>query len=320
MAAHGITGQGGSPDTSGSDERPIAAEVGGLPRRLRGPAPLVLDGATGTELERRGVPVALPLWSAQALLEAPAMVETIHRDYLAAGADVLTANTFRTHTRSLAHAGLGGRALELTTKAVELARSAAGTAGRKVYVLGSAAPLEDCYRPDRVPPDSELVREHAAHARHLAHAGVDAVLVETQNTIREARIAAAAARETGLPFLVCFVCGANARLLSGESLAEAARALAPLAPCALGVNCLPPRAVPSCLDALAAPDTPLAVYANLGAPGDDPTSPRSDDCSPQTLADHARGWAKRGVRLLGGCCGTTPEHLRALAAAVRPGA
>jgi homocysteine S-methyltransferase len=106
-----------------------------LARRLRGPAPLVLDGATGTELERRGVATRLPLWSAAALDTHPEVVAAIHADYVAAGADVLTANTFRTQRRSLAHAGWEGRARELTRRAVSLARDAAD--GR-VLVFGSA--------------------------------------------------------------------------------------------------------------------------------------------------------------------------------------
>src|SRR5499426_2809023 len=97
---------------------------------LRARVPLLLDGATGTELERRGVRSELPLWSSWALLEAPDVLRAIHLDSLAAGADALTAATFRTHARSLAAAGLASRAGALTTLAVELAREAAARAGR----------------------------------------------------------------------------------------------------------------------------------------------------------------------------------------------
>ncbi|MCC6642745.1 MAG: homocysteine S-methyltransferase family protein, partial [Deltaproteobacteria bacterium] len=86
---------------------------------------MILDGALGTELERRGVPSALPLWSAHALLERPDLVRAIHAEYVAAGAEILTANTFRTQERTLARAGFGARAAELTALAVRLAREAA---------------------------------------------------------------------------------------------------------------------------------------------------------------------------------------------------
>jgi S-methylmethionine-dependent homocysteine/selenocysteine methylase len=298
-------------------------EAGGLGARLRAAGarserPLLLDGAMGTELERAGLDTGLPLWSARALLEAPEVVASIHRAYVAAGADLLTANTFRTHARSLAHAGHAGRAAELTARAVTLAREAAADAGRPIAVLGSAAPLEDCYRPDRVPGADALAREHAAHAGHLALAGVDAVLVETQNTIREALAAAGAARDAGAEVLVSFVCGPDARLLSDEPLGEALAALEPLAPAAVGVNCLPPADAEACLEALAGCGLPFAVYANLGAP--DPTRGFAPDAEwpPERFAACAATWLAAGAAAIGGCCGTRPSHTRALRALLTP--
>ncbi|MBW2371838.1 MAG: homocysteine S-methyltransferase family protein [Deltaproteobacteria bacterium] len=281
-----------------------------LPARLRRGPPLLLDGATGTELEARGVRSELPLWSSHALLEAPDVLAAIHRDYARAGAEALTAASFRTQRRTLERAGLASRAAELSAQAVTLARRAGGD----VYVLGSAPPLEDCYRPDLVPDDESLRREHAEHAGNLAAAGADAILAETHNTAREARAAVAAAAAVGLPVIVSFVCGADARLLSGEPLAEALDAVVPLAPLAVGVNCLPPSAVGACLEILAATGVPFGVYANLGAPGAEPAAPRSAACSPHDYAAHAQAWARAGARFVGGCCGTTPAHLSAVAA------
>ncbi|MGH9316974.1 MAG: homocysteine S-methyltransferase family protein, partial [Thermoanaerobaculia bacterium] len=159
----------------------------------------------GTELERRGVSTRLPLWSARALLEAPDVVRAIHRDDVAAGADILTANTFRTHRRTLAREGMGERAAELTRTAVALAREAARDAGRQVFVVGSLAPLEDCYRPDLVPDEDALGKEHVAQAAALSSAGVDAILVETHNTVRELDAAVRAAQATGLPVIASTV-------------------------------------------------------------------------------------------------------------------
>jgi S-methylmethionine-dependent homocysteine/selenocysteine methylase len=280
-----------------------------LAARLREGPPLILDGATGTELEARGVRSELPLWSTHALLEAPDVLAAIHRDYARAGAEALTAASFRTQRRTLERAGLGSRAAELCAQAAELARRA----GDEVYVLGSAPPLEDCYRPDRVPADQSLRREHGEHAANLAAAGVDAILAETHNSVREARAAVHAAAQAGLPAIVSFVCGAGARLLSGEPLALALDAVAPLEPVAVGVNCLPPSAVEDCLEILAAAGIPFGVYANLGAPGAEPGAARSDACSPDEYAAHAQVWLRAGARFVGGCCGTTPAHVRAVA-------
>jgi len=279
--------------------------------------PLVLDGALGTELERRGVATGLPLWSARALLAAPDAVLAIHRDYVAAGAELLTANTFRTQRRTLGREGLGARAAELTGLALHLARRAAGEAARPVFVAGSAAPLEDCYRPDLVPGAEALAREHAEHAEQLAAAGADCILAETMNCAREAAAAARAARATGLPLLASFVCGPGARLLSGEPLADGLASVAAEGPLAVGVNCLPAEEADACLPVLAGCGLPFFVYPNLGSP--DPVrgfAPR-DDCTPGAFAALARRWVDAGASLLGGCCGTRPEHVRALAELVR---
>ncbi len=291
-------------------------------RRIAEGAVIVADGATGTEIERRGLHTGLPLWSSHALIERPEAVEEIHRDYVAAGAEILTANTFRTQARTLARAGAGDRARELTHLAVALARRAAGGSDRMIFVAGSMPPLEDCYRPDRVPPDADLEREHREHARHLADAGADLLLIETVNTVREARAALAAAGSTGLPVWVSFVCGPEARLLSGETLDDALAAVARFSPAVVGVNCLPPRHVGACLPLLAAGAAPFGVYANLGEPDDESGFTRSDECDPEDFAAHARIWRRSGARIVGGCCGTGPDHIRALAddrAAVREG-
>jgi S-methylmethionine-dependent homocysteine/selenocysteine methylase len=294
---------------------------GALETRLRDAAPLILDGANGTELERRGVHTGLPLWSTHALLDAPDVVETIHADYARAGADVLTANTFRTQRRILGRAGLGARAAELTERAVALARAGAACrpGGEPALVAGSAPTLEDCYRPDLVPDAESLAREHADHAANLATAGVDLVLVETMNTIREATAAARAARGVGLPAVISFVCWEGATLLSGEPLAEAVEVVRREAPLAVGVNCLPPSNVPACLPVLVASRIPAAIYANLGEPDATTGFARSEDCSPEAFAALALSWCAAGARIIGGCCGTTPDHLHAVVSRLRSG-
>jgi S-methylmethionine-dependent homocysteine/selenocysteine methylase len=277
--------------------------------------PLLLDGALGTELEARGFATPLPLWSARALLERPSLVAAIHREHAEAGAELLTANTFRTQRRTLLRGGAGERAAELTALAVLLAREAARGAPRPCFVLGSAAPLEDCYRPDLVPDDAALAREHAVHAGHLAAAGVDAIAVETLNCVREAAAAVRAAAATGLPVLASFVCGKDARLLSGEPLEAGLEAVAAHAPLAVAVNCLPPAAAEACLGRLAASGLPFGVYPNLGVPDPERGFAPSDDCAPAELAARARSWLAAGASFVGGCCGTRPAHLRALAEA-----
>jgi homocysteine S-methyltransferase len=295
----------------------------------------------GTELARRGIDTGLPLWSANALLSAPVVVEQIHRDYIAAGAQVITTDTFRTNIRTLARAGMLERARELTFKAVELARRARvlaraepdetdasqqpsqGVAHRgRVMIAGSIAPVEDCYSPELVPYDeSVLLAEHTELARNLADAGCDLLLIETMNTVCEATAAARAAAATGLPTWVSFMLGPDNRLLSGEALDVAVRAVLAFRPRALLLNCLPVAQVNSALDALrdainAAHHSPSAikigVYANAGHVGEQGWS-MEHGVTPHAYAAAAVQWREAGADIIGGCCGTGPEHIRALA-------
>jgi S-methylmethionine-dependent homocysteine/selenocysteine methylase len=269
--------------------------------RFRSGVPLLLDSAIGSELDRRGVDVRLPLWAARALIDSPETVLAIHRENVNAGADVLTANTFRTQARTV-----GERAAELTGRAVELARRAAEEAPRPVFVAGSIAPLADCYRPDLVPGEGELEREHREHAESLAAAGVDLLLVETMNCVREMVAAAGAAAATGRPVVVSIVTNGRGALLSGESLDAATRALRPLRPAAIGVNCVDPAGISRDLARLAGLGTgiPLVAYGNVLSTGE----------GPDAYASAAAGWVSSGAVLVGGCCGTQPGHTRAIRA------
>lgn len=284
---------------------------------------ILLDGAMGTELERRGVDTSLPLWSAAALDVAPHVVQQIHLEHILAGAQVITTNTFRTNLRALRKAGIAHRMRELTFRAVVLARAAIEASGRQglVRIAGSMAPVEDCYTPELVPSDAELRAEHALLARYLAEAGVDLLLIETQNTAREAVAAARAAAETGKPFWVSFTLDAENRLLSGELLAEAVRAVLPLGPQAILVNCIPTaqmREAMRLLRRLVPPTIPIGAYANAGRV-DEATGvwTMEGGDTPEGYAEAAQQWLAEGATIIGGCCGTTPEHIAALSAALR---
>jgi len=292
----------------------VAIRSKSLRERLTSGPPLLLDAAMGTELQRRDADTRLPLWSAAPLVRDPELVWTIHSDEVFAGAEILTANTFRTHARSLAKASLAERSGELTALAVQLAHQAAAAPGRDIFVAGSLSPLEDCYRPDLVPDDAALAREHGAQANFLAQAGVDLILAETHNTIREAVAALRAARATGVPVFVSLVTDGSGRLLSGESIADAAHALLPLQPDAIGINCVPAARLSADLAVLAsaAPGVPLVAYGNLGLPDNSRGWAFTQELSPEDYAGHAHTWLAQGARVVGGCCGTTPAFTRTL--------
>lgn len=281
--------------------------------RLADPRPILLDGATGTELERRGVDTSTPIWSAMALLDAPQIVEQVHRDYLEAGAEVIITNTFRTHRCNLDEVGIGHRAAELTTLAVAIAKKAVLAIGKPVFVAGSIAPLGDSYTIAEPLSRTEYLREHREMASHLADAGVNLLIAETMKGIGEASAAAEAAAATGLPFGVSFICRPDGNLLSGERVADAVKAVGAYKPAFLGINCTPAPTLHVALSQLRAASTlPIAVYANTGVTKDYQNWGASEATQPDSYCGLAQAWIAHGAHLVGGCCGTTPEHIGAL--------
>ena len=282
---------------------------------------LILDGAIGTELERLGVDTSLPLWSARVLLDAPDVLLQIHRGHLDAGADIIAANSWRTTPRTFRRAGLPDRSAELTRQSVAIAHHARTFfPERTILVAGSMSPLEDCYRPDLVPSDAELRAEHTLHADRLASAGVDLLMLETFGTIREARIAGEAALATGKEVIISFLCRGDGRLYSGESLADAVQATSALPVSALSINCAPARSLTRLVDDLRVAMSAhrkdgldhLAVYGNVGREGGEMDGEFVTEVSPADYGALAASWAGHGARIIGGCCGTTPEYIAAI--------
>ncbi|MEV5826886.1 homocysteine S-methyltransferase family protein [Spirillospora sp. NPDC052242] len=278
-----------------------------------------LDGGVATELQRTGLPMRAPWWTTLALNTEARRdgLRRVHERYLAAGADVITANSFRCNRRALERIGLDTAGLTwMVHAAVGVARAARGAA--RARVAGSMAPVEDCYRPDLVPPDAQLRDEHRWLATELVRAGVDLVLVETMNTAREARIALEEVQAAGGRAWVSFVCGDGARLLSGEPLAAAAAAAERDGAEAVLVNCSAPsdaeRALAELRDACSGPVGVSPGIEERGAPDRwthvDRYVPPA--LSPDEFADLLHGWRdKFAPEILGGCCGTTPDHLAA---------
>lgn len=286
-----------------------------LESMLKSAGVILLDGGTGSELERRGYPCRLPLWSAGALLERPSLVREIHADYIAAGADVITTNTFRTNRRTLVRAGQGNRMAEMNRMAAALAREAWTASGRHGLIAWSIAPLEDCYRPDLVPGDADLREEHEEQILMAKTNDADFVKIETMNTVRETATAATIARANGCPFTVSFIAEGD-RLLGGETIAEAVRSIEALHPLAILVNCRHPEPLTRALAELQRRTSlPAGIYANGWGGADDVSgwSRKNEGCSVPDFCAWAGKWITMGARMIGGCCGTTPEYIREIA-------
>lgn len=286
------------------------------------PGGVLLAGACGTEIQRRGVPTPLPLWSVHALLDHPKVVKQIHADYIRAGAEIITTNTFRTTVRALAKAGIGERARELTRLATRLAVEAVHEArlGRRVLIGGSIAPLEDCYEPSLVPPLDIAYQEHCEQAQNFVGSGVDFIVLETFNTIGEALAAYRAVREVGFEAVVSFVTDPDGNILSGETLAEAAHAFEPLKPLAVCVNCIQLPITEIALEKLvAATKLPIGIYANgEGHPHHDQGWLFPDSPNPDEYVEYAKKWQRIGASIIGGCCGTTPSYIQKLKQEIFP--
>lgn len=283
---------------------------------LRENSLLILDGPTGTELNRRGFLTELPLWSAAAIWEQPQALITIHEDYIRAGADIITANTFRADIRTFRKAGhYKAETRGANQQAVELARAAlAGVKPqRRIWIAGSLSPLEDCYLPDCAPDEETAFREHRVQAGWLADAGVDLLLVETMNSIREASAATRAALATGLAVITSFILKDGKSILSGEQIIDAYYELGSSGIAAFGFNCSHHTTISAAIERLSTiKSLPLIAYANAGR-YDPATGWQSDPTfTPKVYTRIAQNWHAKGAKIIGGCCYTTPTFIQAL--------
>lgn len=314
-----------------------------------------MDGGTGSELHRRGVniskgatlakrPTAPPkyaaqqvpgvnyrsvtgvgVWSAPANLEVPDVVRQVHEDYLRAGAEILITNTFYTTRAKLAEIGEQDNWERYARRAVELAQEARAKLNPEAYLAGGFAP----------PFTGDLREELENVARVLADAGVDCLLPEYfgGDTIHESPVAdcvtaVEACAKTGLPvFLgVCNVKN-DGTLLYGESFSELTRALEGRRLDGIFLMCSLPPAVSASLPKLReAYAGPIGAYAELGyeenprfgsSPGEQFFMIEGQEYTPERYAQFARDWKKLGAQVIGGCCGTGPEHIRAVGATIR---
>lgn len=284
--------------------------------RLQSGEVLVLDGATGTNLQRRGLPVGVPsdIW----VMDNPQAVTQLHRDFLAAGADVLLTNTFGSSRLHLQHAGLADRFEETNRQAVALLRKV--TEGSAALVGGSMGPLGEMLEPYGTLSEADAEQDYAEQARVLSEAGVDLLVIETQFDLNEARAAIRGALSvTGLPLVCSFSYDRGTRSMMGVKPAQMGKELAESGVVALGINC--GRSLEDNLKALdelaQVAELPLWYKPNAGLPRTDEAGNVIYDVTPEMMAAQVHQWIAAGARLVGGCCGTSPEHLQAIAQAVR---
>lgn len=287
-----------------------------LAERLLIGSPIILDGAMGTELIRRGVPCTLPLWSAAAMETHPAVVGAIHRSYLEAGAEVLTANTFRTTPRAFRKTGLSSpdarkMARKACRKAVALARGAVGATG---WVAGSITTLEDCYSPEFFPGMRVARREYEELAAWMEEDGADVILFETMGRVDEIRAALDGSRETKIPQWVSVCLRDSRRLFGGDDFSDTVHICEERGVQAFLINCSPLVVTRNALRRISE-SAPIAVgaYPNLGKRRPSPDGTMGEIQSTAVFGKWAEELAEAGARIIGGCCGSTPRHIALLA-------
>jgi S-methylmethionine-dependent homocysteine/selenocysteine methylase len=275
----------------------------------------------GQELRKRRAAAPTPLWSGQVMADDPELVTAVHRDFIAAGAGVLTANTYALTPERLARHGDPARLGELHRLALDAAHAARDTTRAAVRIAGCLPPLVASYRPDLVPDDAVCA---ASYGRLVDAqlARVDLFLAETLSTVREARIATGAAVATDLEVWTALTVRDDdgARLRSGEPVRDGAAAALEAGASAVLVNCSVPEAVTRAVDDLAPLGASFGGYANGFVPDgrlrpdgtvDDLTA--RTDLGPAAYADHALRWVEAGADIVGGCCEVGPGHIAELA-------
>jgi len=310
-----------------------------LDNKLRNKEIIVLDGATGSEIERLGATMNSSAWCGVANKTHPDIVRQVHEEYIRAGADVVTANTFSTSRHILASAGLADETVSINARAVELAREAVHNVSpeRPIAVAGSMSNMR-AWIPGTVSPDprflptpEEEFDNYQEVAQTLAKSGVDLILMEMMTDIDRSSMAISAAVETGLPVWIGNSCtlrddgsasvwnphSEEPQRLSPDHIKSEDKsyetlieAMLSFQPQVMGVMHSTIETTNAGLQTLfehwqgpvmAYPETSSEVKNGI-----------SDQVEPAIFAEHCHEWVENGVQIIGGCCGTTIEHIRAM--------
>jgi 5-methyltetrahydrofolate--homocysteine methyltransferase len=285
---------------------------------LNGGQVLLADGATGTMLQSMGLSGGTPpeIWN----VEQPEAVRTHHRAYLEAGSQIILTNTFGGSRCKLERSGeLGERTVELNRAAVDLAKEMAGS---RAYVAGDIGPTGELMEPYGLLSYKDAVQTFAEQARILAEGGVDLLWIETMTDLNEAKAAVEGIQQVAaLPIFCSFSFGRGGRTMMGVTPGQIVEALAPMGVTAIGANCgdgIEPviNALASMRDALAHQSgrllPVLIAKPNAGLPRLE-DGQTLFDLGPDEMAAHVPRFIEIGAQIIGGCCGSSPAHIAAMA-------
>lgn len=271
---------------------------------------LVMDGATGTNLFVRGMPQDVCI--EEYLLSHPELIQTLQREFVDAGSELLIAPTFSANRHKLKPFGLADKVEEYNRRLVALTREVVDNAPHKVLVAGDMSPTGQFIKPYGDADFDDLLSIYAEQATALNAAGVDLFLIETMMSIAEARAAILACQPFNKPIYVTFTINERGHTLSGGTPICCLIATQELGINAFGLNCSfgPDSLAPYIRELVTAAHLPVIAKPNAGMPN--PLLKHVYDLSPSIMAQEMRGLLDSGATIIGGCCGTTPEHIAAI--------
>lgn len=266
--------------------------------------PLILDGAMGTLLHSRGLNPVGTMWMSYLNISSPASVKTVHEEYISAGADIITTNTFRTNPFALNRSDI--RDVDIIKKSVDLAIDSAE--GKNVLVAGSNAPAEDCYQVERTVSYEILKENHYGHITSLYKSGCHFVLNETQSHFDEIKIICTICKEENIPFVLSLYFNDELKINSGEDIFDVINFIREYSPLAIGFNCIKESSLRKLLQK-SVPDYNWGFYLNCGY-GEVTDEKIKCSVSPDQYLITVKELLQYSPSFVGGCCGTTPAHIR----------
>ncbi len=284
--------------------------------KLNRKAILVSDGATGTNLIARGLPggAIAESW----VLEKPEKIIQLHKDFIEAGADIILTCTFNASSIRLSGTALEGKSNEINRKAVELAKIAVGEGD--IFIAGSMGPVGQLLKPYGPLEVDEVKNAYADQAHSISEAGADLLVIETQFDLAEVNAAIQGARlASELPLVVSISYDRGKRTMMGVSPSQAGKELESLPVDVIGINCgrSLDENLQNLIDLRQTTSKPIWFKPNAGLPHLDQEGKTVYDVSPELMGSNASGWLAAGAQIIGGCCGTSPDHLREIARRVK---
>lgn len=266
--------------------------------------PLILDGSMGALLSQMGFFWDTRRWMTDVIYTSPESILKLHKDYIKAGADIITTNTFRSNP-----AAIGNEESRLIAKkAINLAKEA--SRNTLTMIAGSNPPAEDCYKTSRNLTQKELEFNHCKHIDYLIESGADFILNETQGHLDEITVISKYCEKKEIPFIISLYFTEDLNLLSGENISRAIDLVMEHQPLSVGLNCMLPTVFDQFLKNYNF-NYNWGFYLNCGA-GVPTDKEIISGISPEKYAEIAAGYTNKKPSFIGACCGSSPEHIKKL--------